>query len=269
MNKNNILLSLEILLGLSLIFAFFYPLFLFTAFFSFVLLAVMKGFNTQKEENPTLAMISHELKTPITVIQGYVDLLLDKQLSEDQKNIALEKILISSLRLNRMIDSLLKLQEIDYTQELKMGEHSLDSLLQEIHSDFLLKNPGSYLRIDNSTNLQKMVMEKDLLKIAIMNLLENGVKFSPFPASLCLKIVENSDKIVISIQDQGIGIPLSEIDKIFDRFYSVDKATSRKLGGVGLGLFIVKKIVEKHKGTISVNSEINKGSCFTLSFPKS
>jgi signal transduction histidine kinase len=109
--------------------------------------------------------------------------------------------------------------------------------------------------------------DSDLLDLAIMNLLENSVKYSNPPAQIEMTLEQIGSEAQLSVIDKGIGIPQPDLAHIFERFYTVDKARSRKSGGAGLGLSIVKTIVEKHKGNFKVYSEIGQGSTFTLSFP--
>jgi two-component system phosphate regulon sensor histidine kinase PhoR len=111
--------------------------------------------------------------------------------------------------------------------------------------------------------------DADLLELAIMNLLENGVKYSKPPAHLTIHLGEKKNEVIIAIEDQGIGIPPEDVPHIFERFYTVNKAHSRRLGGAGLGLSIVKTIVDKHEGTLSVTSVLGKGTTFTITLPKS
>jgi two-component system phosphate regulon sensor histidine kinase PhoR len=111
--------------------------------------------------------------------------------------------------------------------------------------------------------------DPDLLELAMMNLLENGVKYSKPPANLTIRLQEKKQDVTIAIEDQGIGIPTEDVPHIFDRFYTVNKAHSRRLGGAGLGLSIVKTIIEKHEGTITIVSQPNQGTTFTITLPKS
>lgn len=101
-----------------------------------------------------------------------------------------------------------------------------------------------------------------------MNLLENGVKYSKPPADLTITIEDRSEEVFLTIADKGMGIPAEDVAHIFERFYTVDKAHSRRLGGAGLGLSIVKTIIEKHEGNIEVQSTLGKGTAFTLTFRK-
>ena len=111
--------------------------------------------------------------------------------------------------------------------------------------------------------------DPDLLELAMMNLLENGIKYSKPPAHLTIHLRETKNDVIIAIQDRGIGIPTDDIPHIFQRFYTVNKSHSRRLGGAGLGLSIVKTIIDKHEGTISVASELGHGTTFTITLPKS
>src|SRR4029079_6260317 len=106
------------------------------------------------------------------------------------------------------------------------------------------------------------------LELAIMNLIVNAAKYSPKPAQINIGIYDDESEITISVSDKGIGIPAADQEHIFDRFYTVDKAHSQKMGGSGLGLSIVKTIVEKHFGTITLESELGKGSTFTIRMTK-
>ena len=108
----------------------------------------------------------------------------------------------------------------------------------------------------------------DLLELALMNLLENGVKYSSSPAKLTLTLEPKKHEVAISIQDRGIGIRAEDLPHIFERFYTVNKSHSRRLGGAGLGLSIVKTIIEKHEGTISASSIPGQGTTFTITLPK-
>lgn len=193
------------------------------------------------------AVIAHEMRSPLTIIQGYAETL-----PEDETK---GKILSGCSRLEKMLKSLLTLSHLqkhhpEKVDLLEIAERCKKAVM-ETHVEAEIELVG-----------EKGVIEADpfLLEIAIQNLLENGMKYgSP---KIEMKIAEGS----LSVTDYGMGIPENEIPKIFDRFYSVDRARSRKLGGVGLGLAIVKAIVELHQGRIEVVSTLGKGSTFTLFF---
>ncbi|HEX4839745.1 MAG TPA: ATP-binding protein, partial [Rhabdochlamydiaceae bacterium] len=109
--------------------------------------------------------------------------------------------------------------------------------------------------------------DPDLLELALMNLLENGVKYSNPPAHLTIYLKQQEDEVLFAVQDRGIGIPPADVGHVFERFYTVNKAHTRRLGGAGLGLSIVKTIIEKHEGTVSVASVLGQGTTFTFNIP--
>ncbi|MBX9743772.1 MAG: sensor histidine kinase, partial [Chlamydiales bacterium] len=139
------------------------------------------------------------------------------------------------------------------------------ALVQHCKNTLLTIYPEVSVDIRQKGGRARALIDSDLLELAIMNLLENAVKYSPAPAQIEIFLeMEGDSKVRIAVQDHGIGIPERDLPHIFDRFYTVDKARSRKSGGAGLGLSIVKTIIEKHRGTIDVRSEMGKGSRFTL-----
>ena len=133
---------------------------------------------------------------------------------------------------------------------------------------FLHVFPEAQIQIEAPEEDVYLTAEISLLELAVMNLFENAAKYSPKPARIQITISQQAEYIIIAVADQGIGIPVEDQEQIFERFYTVDKAHSQKMGGSGLGLSIVKTIVEKHGGTISLMSTPGKGSTFTMIFPK-
>jgi two-component system phosphate regulon sensor histidine kinase PhoR len=124
------------------------------------------------------------------------------------------------------------------------------------------------IQIEKSEESILVAADPDILELAIINLLDNAAKYSPPPAEILVQIAQTSEDVSITIQDKGIGIPAADLEHIFERFYTVDKAHSRRLGGAGLGLSIVKTIIENHHGVISVKSEMGIGTTFTILLPK-
>ena len=114
----------------------------------------------------------------------------------------------------------------------------------------------------------KIIGDPHLMELAVMNLIENAAKYSTPPAHIEVTLENQTDWIVLTVADNGIGIPPEDLEHIFERFYTVDKAHSRKMGGSGLGLSIVENVVKKHHGKISVASTLGQGTTFTLKFPK-
>ena len=215
-----------------------------------------------------IANASHELKTPITIIRGFAETLGDMpNLSKQQQHEIIEKIVRTCGRLDKLVKSLLTLSDIEnlaeerfYTADLVTITENCACMLQSIHQ-------GIEVTLDADVASVVIFADPDLIDLAIMNVLENAVKYSPSPAKIHLRLWRKGAHACLDIHDEGIGIPEQDLPHIFNRFYTVDKARSRKSGGSGLGLSIVKTIIEKHRGTVAVSSEIAKGSSFTLSLP--
>lgn len=216
-----------------------------------------------------IANASHELKTPITVIRGYAEALHDNPgLSEEIKTQMTSKIIRSCNRMTSLIKDFLTLADIENIPSSRLVKCDLHNLFQHCISMLLEAYPLTHLQLHSLTQPIYLIADEGLLELAMMNLIENAAKYSTSPAYIEITLEEKNDTTKIQISDRGIGIPLLDQEHIFDRFYTVDKAHSQKMGGSGLGLSIVKTIIEKHFGTISVQSELGKGTTFTIYLPK-
>jgi two-component system phosphate regulon sensor histidine kinase PhoR len=219
-----------------------------------------------------VANVSHELKTPITSIQGFVETLRDGALDDrEQARHFLDIVARHVERLARIIEDLLTLSR------LEQGFDDSAALLQPARLRPALVNVAELCRtkasasgvgidLDASESIA-VVMNQPLLEQAIINLIDNAVKYSPPGSSVVVRALESGPLVRIEVQDSGSGIPAEHLPRIFERFYRVDKARSRKLGGTGLGLAIVKHIVMSHSGTISVASTVGEGSTFRVTLP--
>ena len=216
-----------------------------------------------------IANASHELRTPITIIKGFTEILHDMpEISSAMFEDIVEKILRNCQRMEQLVKNLLLLADLDYAFQIQPFECDLVSLVEQCIHNILLVHPE--VQIETLSNADEVFANIDvgLLEIALMNLLQNGVKYSKPPIKLVVTLESQAESILISVQDHGVGIPESDIEHVFDRFYTVNKAHSRKLGGAGLGLSIVKMILQKHGGSISVASKIGEGSTFTIRLPQ-
>ncbi len=217
-----------------------------------------------------IASASHELRTPITIIKGFAETLQDlKDISSEMLAQITEKIVRNCTRMDTLIKSLLTLADLDNIPKSRFQPCDLVALVESCAHLLHTVSPTTQLEIKKSHDHLMISADPDLLERALMNLLENGVKYSTTPAHLTVSLTSKNGLAQIDIQDQGIGIPASDLPHIFDRFYTVNKAHSRRLGGAGLGLSIVKTIIEKHDGTITASSELGKGTTFALILPKS
>lgn len=215
-----------------------------------------------------IANASHELRTPITIIRGFAETLQDlPELSETMMREITEKIVRTCGRLDKLVRSLLTLADIENISQDRFVPVDLVLLVDNCRHFLLAAHPEVQVLIQTDEERLRVSADSDLLELAVMNLLENAVRYSPSPAQIKIKLFREGSDAHLSIEDQGIGISETDLPLIFGRFYTVNKARTRKSGGAGLGLSIVKTIVEKHQGRIQVVSELGKGSVFTLIFP--
>lgn len=217
-----------------------------------------------------VANVSHELKTPITSLKGFAETLLDGAgENEEFRNKFLTIILNESDRLQALIQDLLDLSKSEQGFHLDIQKVSLETLVKETVE--ILQHKAQKKNISLSVEvLGNTMMDGDppRLKQIIINLVSNSLTYTPVDGKVSVHIEEQGEHVKLIVKDNGIGIKESEIPRIFERFYRVDKARSRNSGGTGLGLAIVKHLVEAHHGTINVQSKLGEGSDFIILFPK-
>ena len=218
-----------------------------------------------------VANVSHELKTPLTSINGFVEtLIMNEGLDIDKRNRFLNIIKKESDRLKRLIEDILLLSSIESKNNLVTENILAYDVFKEVYE--MINYVATAKNINISYNFEdeniKVEAYGDYLKQLFLNLIDNAIKYTPEGGEVVINQYTKYDEIVIEVIDNGIGIPKEDIDKIFQRFYRVDKARSRSVGGTGLGLAITKHIVNSLKGTINVESEFQKGSKFIVTLPK-
>ncbi len=217
-----------------------------------------------------IANASHELRTPITIIRGFAETLQDApHLSLQMRKEMVAKIVNTCGRLDNLVKSLLTIADVENGSKAKFRLCDFKMILEHCHHLFSMAHPTAEITLNHPSSPMWISADSDLLDLAVMNILENAVKYSQNTASIEIEIREKEGWLEVDFKDRGIGIPLEDLPHIFDRFYTVNKAHSRKLGGAGLGLSIVKTIVEKHQGKILVDSVLGQGTTFTLKFPSS
>jgi len=211
---------------------------------------------------------SHELKTPICALRGEAEVLLSKKRPAEEYQEGLAHFIERFDHLNRMINDLILLSKFDSSQaELKMASLRLDLLVQDMGSLFkvLAEQRGVDLQMDRVQEVTIMG-DKVRLQQLFTNLIDNAIKYTT-EGSIRITVEKDEENAVVQLVDTGIGIPREEQEKIFKRFYRVDKSRSKESGGVGLGLSIAEWIAKAHQGRIEVNSELNRGSTFTVYLP--
>ena len=218
-----------------------------------------------------VANVSHEFKTPLTAIQGFAETLLAGALDDPENNRRfLEIIRNHAMRLARLTNDLLKLARIEAGKmELEFSSVGLLELIEACTETTLLKANRKEITLEITVPPQLPAVRGDaaLLRDVLQNLLDNAIQYTPPRGHISVAASAGPREAVITVADTGIGIPLSDSERIFERFYRVDAARSREAGGTGLGLSIAKHIVEAHGGKLWVESEIGQGSAFSFSVP--
>ena len=218
-----------------------------------------------------VANVSHEFKTPLTAIQGFAETLLAGALDDPENNRRfLEIIRNHAMRLARLTNDLLKLARIEAGKlELEFSSVGLLELIEACTETTLLKANRKEITLEISVPPQLPSVRGDaaLLRDVLQNLLDNAIQYTPARGHISVAATAGPREAVVSVADTGIGIPLADSERIFERFYRVDAARSREAGGTGLGLSIAKHIVEAHGGKLWVESTVGQGSKFSFSLP--
>lgn len=223
----------------------------------------------EKIRRDFVANVSHEFKTPLAAIRGYSETLLDWGL-EDQ-NISrkyIGKIIKQSNQLENLVSDLLQLARIERLQNLELKPFHPEPIILDIAQQYgeLARSNELHFEVKLAEGEIPILGEVEMFRSIIANLLDNAIKYTPAGGRVTVSSAMNGSHWIISVQDSGIGIPEKEQDRIFERFYRVDKARSRAIGGTGLGLSIVKHLAELQQAEISLQSQVNQGSCFFVKF---
>jgi two-component system phosphate regulon sensor histidine kinase PhoR len=219
-----------------------------------------------------VANVSHELRTPLTSIKGYAETLCEEGIQNVPKADSFANIILKHAnRLSALVQDLLSLTQLE-SQSIPINRQEVD--LHKILD-------GAVLVVKPTTETKKLTIategvaentvvwaDRDQIGQALLNLLDNAVKYTPEGGSVSVSASDTGTEVHVTVADTGIGIPREHLNRIFERFYRVDKNRSRELGGTGLGLSIVKHIIQSHGGRVWVNSELEEGSAFSLSLPK-
>ena len=227
---------------------------------------------SEKIRSDFVANVSHELKTPLTSIQGFLETLQEGAAEDPEvRNKFLDIMAIETARLKRLIEDLLILSDIENRRNVSMEQKiRIQQSLQEIISSIMpiaqARGIDVILSVDSSLNIQG---SEDRFKQMMLNLIENAIKYSKDGGVVRVsgELQSETEQILIQVRDQGIGISPEHIDRLFERFYRVEKSRSSKAGGTGLGLSIVKHIANLFEAELKVESQMNEGSVFSVLFP--
>ncbi len=226
--------------------------------------------NLEKVRQEFVANVSHELKTPITALKGYVETLKDVDNDED-KNYFLNILDKQTSRMNSIINDLLELSRLEESVDkgdIEIFENNILDLINDAinECEYAANKKQIKLHINCSSSII-FNLNKRLIQESVVNLIYNAIRYSDNKKIVKVDVKIISNNLHISVKDKGIGIPKNELDHIFKRFYCVDKSHSKATGGTGLGLSIVKHIMNLHSGKVVVESNVGKGSNFTLIIP--
>ena len=212
--------------------------------------------------------VSHELKTPIFNIQGYIQTLLDGGLKDDNINLKYLE------RTNKSVDRMINIvEDLEVISRLETDEYQLDlqafnifELASEVIDAFEMKASQMNITLEliNESQTELVIGDKDKIQQVLMNLVSNSIKYGKDGGKTRVRFFDMEANMLIEIADDGIGIAEDSLDRLFERFYRVDKNRSRDIGGTGLGLAIVKHILENHNQNINVRSTVGVGSTFSF-----
>ena len=227
----------------------------------------------ERERRLFVSNVSHELRTPLTSVKSYLEALDEGALTEPVAPDFIKVSLDETNRMMRMVTDLLHLSRIDNeTSHLDVELINFTAFITFILNRFdkmrSQDDEKKYELVrDYPINSVWIEIDTDKMTQVIDNILNNAIKYSPDGGKITVSMKTTDDQMILSISDQGLGIPKQDLPKIFDRFYRVDRARSRAQGGTGLGLAIAKEIIKQHKGFIWAKSEYGKGSTFTIVLP--
>lgn len=226
----------------------------------------------EQERREFVSNVSHELRTPLTTLSSYIEALNDGAWRDSELAPKFLKVIQNETeRMIRMVNSLLQLSRVD-SKELALHRETVEftTFFLEIIERFEMN-----VKEEQSITFERVIpdesyyvwIDRDRMTQVIDNIISNAIKYSPNGGKITFKIEKRIRQIVISVKDEGIGIEYDQLDKIFDRFYRVDKARTRELGGTGLGLAITRELVEAHYGRIWANSRVGEGTTIYFTLP--
>ena len=215
-----------------------------------------------------ISNVSHEIQSPLTSIRGFAQALENDQLSAEERHHYLDIIESESIRLSRITEDLLKLAALE-SDKVKFEprpyrlDHQIRSVILACEPQWMEKS----INMDVSLKELEIIADEDLLSQVWINLIHNSIKFTPQAGTVKVTLHPRGDQVEFKISDTGMGISEEDQARIFERFYKADQSRTNSGGGSGLGLSIVKKIIEMHKGTIEVESKVGTSTTFTVSLP--
>lgn len=234
-------------------------------------LSISKVKESEKYRREFTANVTHELKTPLTSINGYAEMIASGITSAEENQKFANVIIKEGTRLLELINQILDLSKIEgQITESKESFEDIDvyEIANNIASRFEQRLNSKNIELTLSGEGIIINGNKSMIQDMLSNIIDNAIKYNKVGGKVDIKILQNKYEVIINLKDTGMGIPQEDRDRIFERFYRVDKSRSKKITGTGIGLSIVKHIVEYHNGTIVLNSEVNKGTTIEIHLQK-
>ena len=214
------------------------------------------------------ANVSHELKTPLHIISGYSEMLRNQLVSEDDVQVFAQKIYTESQRMVQLVEDIIHLSLLDESPQIAMEALDLYQLAQESLESLSGKASQKQIALHLKGEEAQIQGNRALLSSVIYNLCDNAITYNQPKGDVFVTIRQTDKNTILEVRDTGIGIPKDEGERIFERFYRVDKSRSKKVGGTGLGLSIVKHALKCHGATIQVDSQVGQGTRMIVTFPR-
>lgn len=216
-----------------------------------------------------VANVSHELRTPLTTLKAYLETLQDGDIDEETRNRFFDTMSRETDRMTRLVSDLLTLSRLDNGIKLNLKYMHVEDILRDVAEkmSFEAKNKNQTIEYTAVNEIPPIPLDEDRMEQVIINITSNALKYTPENGKIEIFSSYVSDNAVIRVKDNGIGIAKQHLNRLFERFYRVDKARSREQGGTGLGLAIAKEIVNAHAGEINIRSEVNVGTEIIITIP--
>ena len=222
--------------------------------------------NASKVRQEFTSNVSHELKTPLHVISGYAELIKEGIVKDSDVKEFGEKIYSEASRMSKLVEDIMKISKLESDKAIEKTPLKLKNIVVSIVDSLMIEADKKNVKFKLSLNDCSISGNYDSIYSLIFNLVDNAIKYNKTNGKITIKLQEVSNNVILSVKDTGIGIPKEDLDRIFERFYRVDKSRSKDSGGTGLGLAIVKHSLIVNNATIKVESELKKGSTFTVTF---
>ena len=216
-----------------------------------------------------VANVSHELKTPLTVLKGYLEILNNSKIEDERFEKPINQMVIETERMRLIVEDLLYLSKLeDKHSNIEMTPVAVSQVVMDIMEtlDPMITSKGLQVELNIDQELKIQGKESELHS-AFLNLITNAVKYTPIKGQININWTSNEQAAFLSVQDNGDGVPASEISKLTNRFFRVDNDRSRESGGTGLGLAIVKHVLQRHNAKLNISSSVGLGSTFECEFP--